>query len=171
MQVSCCSINKVTQSEQLPEDVKLIVISDNIKESLRKFIESDKAKNINLLLSFKDEVSGENCISIVDALHILYVAKSCIKSDDDLLICCDGGVSRSAACVAFIEIGMLGRAIEDSIFFDSSKSPNERVLATLLAASVIGEDPILNLKEIDVVADKLFSGFNENKRLFLAEHI
>ena len=82
-----------------------------------------------LSLQFADTLHGDGSMTLDDAEAVLSFAESAFARGKSLYVCCDGGVSRSAAVAGFVEVFMLGE--HGGVFRDPRKSPNERVLATL----------------------------------------
>lgn len=102
-----------------------------------------------LKLRFYDEESGDNTITMYDAIQIKHFVDDNINKVDTIYVNCDGGVSRSSAVAAAL-LKYMG--LDDSKIWKNGKySPNRLVYETLaivlkLDCNTIEDNFEINLK-------------------------
>ena len=133
MKITCLSLN--TLFEQIRngehEDSFLILISSFARIPEIEELRLNKQRFAEF--HFIDDVDGDYCISKAEAHRILDILDRCSDNDIDVVVSCDGGISRSAAIAGFAEVFFCGKnSVTSKIWNNPTKTPNELVLATLL---------------------------------------
>lgn len=132
--------------------------------SIRDFGQSkvfDDCRDV-LNLCFDDVLNGDShCFTKVQAKEIHDFVMRTLEQGKDLIVHCNGGVSRSAGCVAAISLGLVKKGIlvaptSEEIWTNSRYFPNEfvfKLIANEFSANISDEEiNVLIKKNIDAIS-------------------
>lgn len=116
-----------------------------------------------LLVAANDEEEGPDALTEAQATTIAAFAQAASDADTDLYVCCDGGIGRSAACMAAILWATTNpEYADDAVFSRGDVAPNRHVF-DLVREALLGpadEDEVAAIEKLFERQRQLFDEFH-----------
>lgn len=118
-----------------------------------------------LIIAADDEEEGETAITWAQAKQVAQFAQTADEIDAEVIICCEGGVGRSAGCIAALLWTSKDPGLADEAVFNHGRiSPNKRIFE-LVREAIDGPADMQEQAAIDAAFARQHQLFDEYHEL------